>query len=209
MKPESKTLDELYKDLKMKSTSSFYVFTDANITNLANKAGARTISELMPEEITSVIKVKIDSVCRFLDLYQRYYGSDITSLMVSYAMRDAKLPCMYTNELVDKECSEKKSSPKFKPDTNAVRNIRFTQKQYSCLYLSKTQFARMFVQQMRDYRSGDNSIHTDAIVLLQYGIESYIVDILSDATIIMITRGDVELLPIDVQTARRIRDERS
>ena len=207
MKSETKTVDELYKDLKMKNTNKLYVFTDSNITNISNKAGSRTISELLPEEITSVIKYKLDNVCKFISLYQQYYGSNITAIMVSYAMQDAKLPHMFTDDLVDKECKETNFSPKLKPNTKAIKNIRFTQRQYSCLYLSKTTFARIFVQQMRDYIT-DFSIETDAIILLQYGIEKYIINILNDATVIMISRGNEELSPIDIQTARRLRGDR-
>lgn len=207
MKSETKTVDELYKDLKMKGVGKFYTFTESNITNIANKAGSRTISELIPEEVTSVIKALVDKICNYISLYQTYYGSSITAIMVSYAMQDAGLPHMFTNDLVDKDCKEYKGSAKFKPNTKAIRNIRFTQRQYSCLYLSKTIFAKIFIQQMRDYIS-DFSVDTDAIILLQYGVEKYIVDVLGDATIIMISRGNEELTPLDIQTARRIRGER-
>ena len=96
---------------------------------------------------------------------------------------------------------------RFRPGTVALRKIRHYQKHTGFIFPAVT-FERL-VREIGSYYKMNLRFSTEALRLIQYYLEDYLVDLFSDAVIASIHARRTTVQPKDLQIARRIRDERA
>ena len=175
------------------------------IQRIAFKAGIKSLSGLMYEEIRSVLKVWLDDVIRTTNNYLEYYRKKtINEGMVSAAL--ATTADMYG--WIDPDLKVTVCKPRSRTTgeaTPALQAIRYYQMQYGCLAIPPAAFQKLAREVLHDYGGAVRDRFTKgALTLLQYGMESYCVKILQDANAIALHASRQSVQPKDLQLARRI-----
>ena len=176
------------------------------ILRIAYKAGVKSLSGLMYEELRSVIKVWLDGVIAKASSYQSYYRKKtVNEGMVSAALAvTADMHGWIDPGLKVTVC---KPRSRVSGETNpALRSIRYHQNQYGCLLISPTVFQRLAKELLLDYSGPERDRFTKgALTLLQYATESFCVKTLQNTNLIAIASGRQTVQPKDIQLARRIK----
>ena len=88
----------------------------------------------------------------------------------------------------------------------AIREIIYHQKHSECLNIPRKTFSKVvrfiaddFLKNLRFSKNG--------LLLLQYALENYIIELLRDANLCTIHAGRIGVLPKDISIARRIRKD--
>ena len=193
--------------------------TKGAIQRLAHVAGVKRISGLVYEEIRGVLKVYLENVLRNAILYTEHSRRRT----VSVEDVEAALNRHETSGGAIRGKPKAKPCPKhgygfsfgmgqkphrFLPGTVALRKIRFYQKQSSCLHIGMLPFQRLVREIAQDYKT-DLRFSKEAVTLLQYAAEHYLVKLLEDTNLNAIHAKRQKIEPKDIQLARRIRGERS
>lgn len=193
--------------------------TKGAIQRLAHVAGVKRISGLVYEEIRGVLKVYLENVLKNAILYTEHSRRRT----VSVEDVEAALNRHETSGGAIRGKPKAKPCPKhgygfsfgmgqkphrFLPGTVALRKIRFYQKQSSCLHIGMLPFQRLVREIGQDYKT-DLRFSKEAVTLLQYAAEHYLVKLLEDANLNAIHAKRQKIEPKDIQLARRIRGERS
>lgn len=193
--------------------------TKGAIQRLAHVAGVKRISGLVYEEIRGVLKVYLENVLRNAILYTEHSRRRT----VSVEDVEAALNRHETSGGAIRGKPKAKPCPKhgygfsfgmgqkphrFLPGTVALRKIRFYQKQSSCLHIGMLPFQRLVREIGQDYKT-DLRFSKEAVALLQYAAEHYLVKLLEDTNLNAIHAKRQKIEPKDIQLARRIRGERS
>jgi len=176
------------------------------ILRIAFKAGVKSLTGLMYEELRSVIKVWLEGVIAKASAYQLYYRKKtVNEGMASAAL--AVTADMFGWVDPSLKVSVCKPRSRVTGETNpALRSIRYHQSQYGCLVIPPTVFQRLAKELLLDYSGPEQDRFTQgALTLLQYATELYCVKILQDANLIAIGAGRQSLQPRDLQLARRIK----
>ena len=108
-----------------------------------------------------------------------------------------------------KQTSGSGGAGKSRPGTSALAKIRYYQKQSSCLHIGMLPFERVVREIAQNYVSWPIRFSKEAMTLLQYAAEHYLVKLLEDGNLSAIHAKRQKIEPKDIQLARRIRGERS
>jgi len=193
--------------------------TKGAIQRLAQVAGVKRISGLVYEEIRGVLKVYLENVLRNAILYTEHSRRRTVSVEdVEAALnRHESSGGAIRGKPKAKPCPKHgygfsfgmgQKPHRFLPGTVALRKIRFYQKQSSCLHIGMLPFQRLIREIGQDYKT-DLRFSKEAMTLLQYAAEHYLVKLLEDANLNAIHAKRQKIEPKDIQLARRIRGERS
>jgi ubiquitin-large subunit ribosomal protein L40e len=192
--------------------------TKGAIQRLAQVAGVKRISGLVYEEIRGVLKVYLENVLRNAILYTEHSRRRTVSVEdVEAALnRHESSGGAIRGKPKAKPCPKHgygfsfgmgQKPHRFLPGTVALRKIRFYQKQSSCLHIGMLPFQRLIREIGQDYKT-DLRFSKEAMTLLQYAAEHYLVKLLEDANLNAIHAKRQKIEPKDIQLARRIRGER-
>ncbi len=193
--------------------------TKGAIQRLAHVAGVKRISGLVYEEIRGVLKVYLENVLRNAILYTEHSRRRTVSVEDVEAALNRHEPSggAIRGKPKAKPCPKHgygfsfgmgQKPHRFLPGTVALRKIRFYQKQSSCLHIGMLPFQRLIREIGQDYKT-DLRFSKEAMTLLQYAAEHYLVKLLEDANLNAIHAKRQKIEPKDIQLARRIRGERS
>ena len=193
--------------------------TKGAIQRLAQVAGVKRISGLVYEEIRGVLKVYLENVLRNAILYTEHSRRKTVSVEDVEAALNRHEPSggAIRGKPKAKPCPKHgygfsfgmgQKPHRFLPGTVALRKIRFYQKQSSCLHIGMLPFQRLIREIGQDYKT-DLRFSKEAMTLLQYAAEHYLVKLLEDANLNAIHAKRQKIEPKDIQLARRIRGERS
>ena len=86
---------------------------------------------------------------------------------------------------------------RYKPGTVALRDIKKLQKVYNNLILAKSPFEKMLRERFNKSGS-DSKISKTVFLILQYYLESYLIDIIRQGNFAALHAGRVKLLPEDI-----------
>ena len=100
-----------------------------------------------------------------------------------------------------------KKPHRYRPGTVALREIRKYQKSTELL-IRKLPFQRLVREVAQDFKS-DLRFQSSAILALQESAEAYLVGLFEDTNQCAIHAERVNIMPKDIQLARRIREERA
>lgn len=193
--------------------------TKGAIQRLAQVAGVKRISGLVYEEIRGVLKVYLENVLKNAILYTEHSRRRTVSVEDVEAALNRHEPSggAIRGKPKAKPCPKHgygfsfgmgQKPHRFLPGTVALRKIRFYQKQSSCLHIGMLPFQRLIREIGQDYKT-DLRFSKEAMTLLQYAAEHYLVKLLEDANLNAIHAKRQKIEPKDIQLARRIRGERS
>ena len=193
--------------------------TKGAIQRLAHVAGVKRISGLVYEEIRGVLKVYLENVLRNAILYTEHSRRRTVSVEDVEAALNRHEPSggAIRGKPKAKPCPKHgygfsfgmgQKPHRFLPGTVALRKIRYYQKQSSCLHIGMLPFQRLIREIGQDYKT-DLRFSKEAMTLLQYAAEHYLVKLLEDANLNAIHAKRQKIEPKDIQLARRIRGERS
>ena len=192
--------------------------TKGAIQRLAHVAGVKRISGLVYEEIRGVLKVYLENVLKNAILYTEHSRRRTVSVEDVEAALNRHTPSggVIHGKPKAKRCPTHgygfsfgmgQKPHRFLPGTVALRKIRFYQKQSSCLHIGMLPFQRLIREIGQDYKT-DLRFSKEAMTLLQYAAEHYLVKLLEDANLNAIHAKRQKIEPKDIQLARRIRGER-
>ena len=192
--------------------------TKGAIQRLAQVAGVKRISGLVYEEIRGVFKVYLENVLKNAILYTEHSRRKTVSVEDVEAALNRHEPSggVIRGKPKAKPCPKHgyrfsfgvgQKPHRFLPGTVAIRKIRFYQKQSSCLHIGMLPFQRLIREIGQDYKT-DLRFSKEAMTLLQYAAEHYLVKLLEDANLNAIHAKRQKIEPKDIQLARRIRAER-
>ena len=193
--------------------------TKGAIQRLAQVAGVKRISGLVYEEIRGVLKVYLENVLKNAILYTEHSRRRTVSVEDVEAALNRHEPSggAIRGKPKAKPCPKHgygfsfgmgQKPHRFLPGTVALRKIRFYQKQSSCLHIGMLPFQRLVREIGQDYKT-DLRFSKEAVTLLQYAAEHYLVKLLEDTNLNAIHAKRQKIEPKDIQLARRIRGERS
>ena len=187
--------------------------TKSAIQRLGYKAGVRSMSGFVHDEVRGIIKIFLENVIkRAVALTEYYQKKTMSEGFISAALMDSgwggrwiksgsKVKTCKTN-------SKKKKEQRAPKGTGAVEAIRFYQNQSNCLLIPQASFGRVIREVGQDYAI--NLRYTKGSQeLLQFATEQYIVGLLEDAQLSAIHAKRLAIIPADIALARRIRGERS
>ena len=100
-----------------------------------------------------------------------------------------------------------KKPHRFRPDTVALREIRWSQKSTDLL-IRRLPFQRLVREIAQEFKS-DLRFQTSAVQAIQEAAEAYLVGLFEDTNPCAIHAKRVTIMPKDMQLARRIRGERA
>ena len=99
-----------------------------------------------------------------------------------------------------------KKPHRYRPGTVALRDIRKYQRSTDLL-LRKAPFQRLVKEISQDYKS-DLRWTASALEAMQWGAETYMVELMEDTNLSAIHAKRVTIMPKDMQLAKRIRKDR-
>jgi histone H3/H4 len=195
--------------------------SNAAIMRLAHKAGVKSLSSLIYEEMRGVIKVFLEKMIEnALTFCQHHKRTTIQRFDIIEAARVNGYPILsHGEEAPNKKCDtytsdtkpkveKSEKTRKLKAGTKAIREIKFYQKQSDCVYFAKASFERLVKEVTQDYNI-DYKWSTDAVALSQLITEEYIVKLFERANLCAIHAKRQALKPADIQLVRRMTGERA
>ena len=188
----------------------------ASIRRLAQRAGIKSMSSIIWEEIRGISKVFLENLLRLVLLFTRHnYRRTVGVKDVENALKIDLLPNVDYTSLGKggaNHCKNlnprSKSGPKvtkFKPGTKALMNIRKAQKD-DCLYFPKAAFSR-FVRKISSDFATDLRFSQESLDLIQIVFENYLITLFENANLCAIQAGRHRVYPKDIQLAKKISQE--
>ena len=98
-----------------------------------------------------------------------------------------------------------KAPHRFRPGTVALREIKKLQRVYNHMVLAKSPFERVIREIFNDSSDESKKISKDVFTILQYYLESYLVEILHQSNLAAIHAGRVKVLPDDIDFTLSLR----
>ena len=181
--------------------------TKQAIQRLLRKAGVKSASGFMYEEIRGVFLTMLDLMLQRILLFVEHEGRrTVTPSDVKRAVESIGLRFFTHDETVGRCAPRKRPGPitrrRTRKGMGALRNIRFYQRQSDCVYFAKTAFVRL----ARATLTRDIRFNKVALDQLQVFLETHVVRILENANLVAIHAKRQTVMPKDVLLARRISD---
>ena len=182
--------------------------TVATLTRLARKAGIKSMSGIMSEELRGILYVALkDILLPKIKLYVDHAGrKTVRSSDVKHAIQQLQLGTIHQHDETIGKC--KSRTQRTKEKHRWLKNARFYQKQSDCLYIPKSVFKAMVDSETGE---GDHfSLKWSPVALdqLQIFLEMSLVDILRDANLCAIHASRQTVQPKDIQLAMLIRQHK-
>lgn len=207
---------------------TIYGITKTAIARLAHYAGIKAMSGMIYEEFRGMLKYEMEPIIKdiatFIDHARRrtVHREDVLEALNRrgikvYATGDeAKTKACKDYDSrkrggsdggsVKKSKSKSDVGPKkrkAKRGNHALREIRYYQKQYDCVFFTKLGFSRLSREIMQDFKT-DVKWSSNAMVLLQMTIEERMRKLLYYANLAAIHAGRQTVSPKDLQLVRHI-----
>jgi histone H3/H4 len=167
------------KKIKKILRDSIFGITDKAILKLAYTAGIADMTNNSYEEIRGILKAKMENVLGKSIKYLEYYRK---KTLDEYMIASSISPRMWSIDPKGKSCKSPKTPKKTskKPRFNILNQIKFYQKRNDCLLLPIQPFTRYAREVAQDFKL-DMHFTKNCMIILQYSIENFIIDILQKA----------------------------
>ena len=186
---------------------SYQGITKPALLQLAHKAGVKSLSGLMYEELRGVMRIFVEDLVGKGLIYAGHAGrKTITPTDVGEALKLLGRR-MYATDKDRSRCKayEPAKGPdgtvlrKAKPGARAISAMRHAQKQAGCLHIPKAAFERVAREQ------GNVQWSAEAMTTAQEATEAYLVDLLADANLAAIHAKRTTVAPKDLQLVRKLK----
>ena len=186
--------------------------TDSAIKKLAHKAGIKSLSSTIYEEVRGLSKMFMENIIEDAILYME------SSQRVKLSVEDVLMSIekhykkVYTTDHEDelKRCpsfTAKQSSKKRERGTQSIRMIKFYQDQSDCVYFAKASFDRLFHEVCQDFKV-DLQVSKKAVGVLHTVTEAYLVELFEAANLCAIHADRSIVKPKDIELVRYIRGDK-
>lgn len=186
---------------------------------IAHRAGVKSISDLMYDELRGITMVWVQNVvgpaiinCK----HQKMKTVSVKHLEPVLRVSSIDLPSKHckSDQKPKKSTASKTTKPtkkhRFHAGTVSLMQIRKAQKEHNCLEFAFDPFKRFVLKVTSDWIEEDITRWSgDAILLLQERCENYLTKLLEDTNLCAIHAKRSTIMPKDVRLTRRIRGERS
>jgi histone H3/H4 len=179
--------------------------TNPSIRRLGYVAGVKQMSSMIYEEIRGILKIHLENILKISIIYCEHKRcKTITEAMVSASITNTG----YSSNLKKKRCKQSPSKRevadvKYKKGKKAIMEIKWYQKHSDCLNIPYESFSRL-IREISQYFKKDLRFSVNAILLLQYSTENYLIDLLSNAQLCALHANRIGILPKDLQLVRKI-----
>lgn len=186
----------------------------ASIRRLAQRAGIKSMSSLIWEEIRGISKVFLENLLHLVILFTRHHNHRRTVGVkdVENALKIDLLPNVdYTSlgkgganhcKNLNPRSNSGPKVTKFKPGTKALMNIRKAQKE-DCLYFPKAAFSRLVRKISSDFVT-NLRFSQESLDLIQIVFENYLITLFENANLCAIHARRQTVWPKDIQLAKKI-----
>jgi histone H3 len=193
-------------------------FTKNDVNHLARKAGIKSLSGLMVEEMRGILlvflKVLLDKAI-MVTVHERKQTlePEHVHLALKYVHNAKEYVAAGSDPKFDiyNRCksltitSDKPRKRRAKPGTKSLRDIRKAQKSDGCLVIRKIPFQRMVREVAQDYMD-DLKFRAGVVELIQLIAESYMIELLKGANLSSIHANRQTVMPKDLTLAMKIKD---
>jgi histone H3/H4 len=182
--------------------NSIYGITKPAIARLARKAGVKRMSSLIYEETRGHMKIFLENVLRQAVMSVNFHHRNT---VLSQDIESGLPVKMFSEDMKKKLCNVKSVTRKRTPGVKSIEEIKHYQ---GCEYLilPRSSFARFVREVAQDFKT-DLRFSTNAITVLQYAVENYVIEMLEDANLAAIHAKRTTIQPKDIQLASRIAGE--
>lgn len=206
--------------------------TSGSIERLMHQAGVKTFSGLVHDEVRGILKLELENAIRDIitltksDRRKTVMPEDVLDYFESLTKTAGVYPTGFEDQLsrcntyeqvrAKRQASEKKRSKSKKGDSEkqktsrrkprhpqALRKIRFYQKQHDCVIFPKLAFYRLVQEYTQDFTL-DMRWSADAMGLLQIAMEAHLRDLFVYAQLSAIHGKRQRVMPKDLRLTRRI-----
>lgn len=186
------------------------------ITRLARLAGVKSLNGLIYEELRGVSVVFLEDVLsKAIAFTEHARRKTLSREDVLEGLRLENYPMYGTGQESDRDnCkvyqtqSEKQGTLKTtraKPGERAIREIKFYQQNFGdCVHIPKLVIERL-VKEIASYHKDDLKFEADAIGVIHFALESFLIKLLQDAQLVAIHAKRESVQPKDVQLIRNLR----
>jgi histone H3/H4 len=193
--------------------------TKPAIKRVGRRAAIKRMSGLNYEEVRGILRAYLNDVLRDAVVFMENEGRKTLMSKDLQGSMGVKHKYIVSGPKISSCTSAGKVSPKrkrvedvekrrsAKPGTQALREIRFGQKNSDCLIFPQLPFSRLVREILQDYNA-DARVSKNFLTLLQLATEDYLVSLMEDANLAAIHAGRQTVMPSDFQLALRIRGER-
>ncbi len=202
--------------------------TKPAIRRILRRAGVKRISGLVYEELRGILKTWLEKIVRDMVIYTEYdrrktvQNEDLEAALDSNGIALAaginqnakKTASLQSCNARGKSSTKKPKAPaaggeakkahRFKPGTQALRDIRRQQKSSDCLAIPKLNFSRLVREIAQDFNA-DLRFAGSVFGLLQLAAEDYLLNICESANMCAIHAKRETMFPKDIQLARMIK----
>jgi histone H3/H4 len=201
--------------------------TKPSIHRLLHRAGVKTVSGLIYEEVRAVMKHCLAKFIRNILVYVQHdhrktvYSRDVEAACESVGFYVAMgLPAkgLKKTQKEEKTCPEPKreksavakgaKSHRFRAGTVALRNIRHFQKNSSCLAFPRLPFERLIREVAQDFSSVIR-FSDQSLLMIQFVIEESLCNLFQSTLLVSIHAGRTTIYPKDLQLARRVANSKT
>jgi len=204
--------------------------TKPAMKRILRRAGVKRISGLVYEELRGILKVWLEKIVRDMIVFTEYdrrktvQNEDLEAALDANGIalaaginQNAKKTASLQSCNSRGKSSKKPKAPaaegaakkphRFKPGTQALRDITRQQKSSDCLAIPKLNFSRLVREVAQDFNA-DLRFAASVFGLLQLAAEDYLLDICESANLCAIHAKRETMFPKDIQLARRIKGNR-
>ena len=185
--------------------------TKPAIARLARKAGVKRMGDLSYEEIKGNVREFLENAVgkaianTELNRRTTVLTKDVeTGLPVKMFSEDVKKKLCEVRTSGQHKSGEHKKR-RAKPGTNSIREIRYYQK-CSFLILPRLSFSRLVREVAQDFKTGLR-FSADAVLVLQYAVEKFVIELLKDANLAAIHAKRTTVQPKDIQMGTKMLGE--
>jgi histone H3/H4 len=178
--------------------SAIEQITNPAIKRLSQVASINRLSASSYDDIRGILNATLHRLMKQSILYTEYvrrktvYASD-----VEYALDDISYLHLFTmHKGKVKPCGQVKKVKR----NNAIREIKYLQKQSDCLHISHAPFVRLIKEIGIDYRT-DLVYNKNALNIIQFAIEHFLIELLYYANKIAINGDRTTVQPKDITIA--------
>jgi len=172
--------------------------SNAYIKRIANSVGANKVSGLIYEHVRSMTTEYLETVISKAVTYSEFYGKNTINKGMIYLATDKE---KWSENLPAVKCK----IPNLKQLNTVEKRVEWYKKEQGenrCLHFPKSSFASFVKDIMKQMTSKKVNITKEAMIYLQYIVESYIASLLKNGLLFVKHRGSPVLMPKDLTVGK-------
>lgn len=186
--------------------------TDPSLKRLAHEAGAKRLSGMIYQELRTQLLDYLRKLLKSVSVSVVFNGRKSVQIKdIEFGLKQlgsayggsVKTSC-HVRSKAPKSKAPGKKAHRFKPGTEALREIRYYQKNSGCLIFSRAPFVRLVKEILRP-SIGSPRVGREALDAIQVATEVYLRSLIEGGVAIAVDAHRETLKDDDIKLARKIR----